>query len=92
MDDEQKELRALRRAEARARAAHKRLLEQEREFKRDFDKVRGRVPRDICAALDYIASEIPKRTDAEEVEFLRETRERHFRPYRQRLNSKEDAS
>jgi hypothetical protein len=92
LSDAEKEARKIARAQRAAKAARQRLLESERAVAKEINSVRKHIPEDIRRALDYIASEIPRRESHEDVEFLRETRERHFRPFRKFLKPKEGPS
>lgn len=85
-----------RKAEARriraAKVARQRLLATEAAFAAEYKKVVRHIPSDMLPTFEYIAREIPKRENPKEVEFLRETRELHFRPYRKYLKPQEDSA
>lgn len=70
-------------------AAQRRSDATEKAQLAEIDAVWDRIPDETRRIFDYIKNEIPKRTEASDVAFLRETRALHFRPFRKYLDPKE---
>jgi hypothetical protein len=89
MTDEQRE----KKAAALREAAKKRSDAIEQAQVAEIRSVWDHINPDTRRIFEYIEQEIPKRTNSDDVAYLRETRAIWFRPYRKHLKStKEDAS
>jgi hypothetical protein len=81
MSPEEKTIAAEERAKVAAAAAHERLLDAEDEAIELIESVWPRISEDDRRKFDYLALRIPK-AKPEDVQYLRATRELHFRKYR----------